>query len=163
MQELLKTIENTAVENYQEMFVELATKHKNFEAFETWKNNRYTRNCILKTPQLELLLLCWNPNDFSPIHDHNNENCWVFQVKGSIFETHYKKVEDLPPVKLKSQLLTQGALSFLGNGGHLHNLVNNSSLRATTLHLYQSPIKTCSYYCEVDKKFYKKNLTYDTP
>ena len=35
----------------------------------------YTRNLVSATANHDLMLICWNPNKMSPIHDHNGSNC----------------------------------------------------------------------------------------
>ena len=36
-----------------------------------------------------LILLCWNPSKFSPIHDHPCDGCWMRGVQGSVQEVKY--------------------------------------------------------------------------
>ena len=36
-----------------------------------------------------LILLCWNPQRFSPIHDHPCDGCWMRGVEGTVQEVRY--------------------------------------------------------------------------
>ena len=51
--------------------------HDTFENFCSWSQESYTRNCIVENEKFELILLCWEPGQKTPIHDHGGEECWV--------------------------------------------------------------------------------------
>ena len=52
----------------------------------------YTRNLISTDGETyTLLLLCWNPQKESPIHDHPCDGCWLQVVQGGIREDRYDK------------------------------------------------------------------------
>jgi cysteine dioxygenase len=36
-----------------------------------------------------LMLLCWNPGKFSPIHDHPSDGCWLRVLEGAVQEVRY--------------------------------------------------------------------------
>lgn len=60
-----------------------------YSLFDTTKN--YTRNLIATDNETyTLLLLCWNPNKESPIHDHPCDGCWLRVCQGKIQETRYE-------------------------------------------------------------------------
>ena len=46
----------------------------------------YTRNLVSATANHDLILVCWNPNKMSPVHDHNGANCHfkVLKVRWNI-------------------------------------------------------------------------------
>ena len=41
-----------------------------FEKYATWNQESYTRNCIARTDTYELILLCWEKKQETPIHEH---------------------------------------------------------------------------------------------
>ena len=58
-------------------------------------NKHYTRNLIATDNKTyTLLLLCWNPNHSSPIHDHPCDGCWMKVVQGNIREQRYTEDTD---------------------------------------------------------------------
>ncbi|KAL7552324.1 hypothetical protein ACHAWF_015557, partial [Thalassiosira exigua] len=62
---------------------------KKYALFDSMKN--YTRNLIATDNEtFTLLLLCWNPNKESPIHDHPCDGCWLRVCQGKIRETRYE-------------------------------------------------------------------------
>src|SRR5947209_346332 len=52
---------------------------------------RYARNLVYKTEDFECLVLCWQPGQRSPIHDHGNSICAVYTVDGVLCADNYRK------------------------------------------------------------------------
>ncbi len=42
----------------------------------TWSQDHYTRNCIFENENFELILLCWEAGQATPVHDHGGEECF---------------------------------------------------------------------------------------
>ena len=43
-----------------------------------WSNEKpYTRNCIINNDKFTAMILCWNPNSGSSIHDHPCDACFI--------------------------------------------------------------------------------------
>lgn len=40
-----------------------------------FSNDHYTRNLVLKTDLFELIAICWEIGQKSPIHNHRDQNC----------------------------------------------------------------------------------------
>jgi hypothetical protein len=54
--------------------------------------SNYTRNVLLSTPAMEVLLMCWPAGARSTIHCHDESSCWVVAVEGEVHEVQF----DLP-------------------------------------------------------------------
>ena len=70
---------------------------QDWEAYAHFDASRhYTRNLIATDHvSYTLLLLCWNPGEESPIHDHPCDGCWMEVLQGQIQECRYRpSVED---------------------------------------------------------------------
>jgi cysteine dioxygenase len=99
----------------------------------------YTRNLISTDNETyTLLLLCWNPEKESPIHDHPSDGCWLQVLDGGINEVRYDKelnaIADLD--------YSIGELSYITDNIGYHKISSNKK-RAVTLHLYAPPFETC--------------------
>ena len=64
-----------------------------FEKYCSWSKKCYTRNHIVKNEDFELILLCWEKGQITPIHDHGGEECWVKIIDGEFRENIYKVYE----------------------------------------------------------------------
>ena len=68
------------------------------------EKKNYTRNLIATDNEtFTLLLLCWNPGKYSPIHDHPCNGCWMRVCQGSVNEVRYRKKN-----MSKKEILHQG-------------------------------------------------------
>jgi cysteine dioxygenase len=133
-----------------------------FEKYATWNSTHYTRNCIVKTPKFELLLLCWQAGHETPVHCHNDQDCWVFLIDGSILERQYKRVKNGIPKITVIETMQESGSYFINDEIGLHSLHNSNNKRAMSLHVYVNPIEECTYYSKQLKKFRTKKLEYDT-
>lgn len=109
----------------------------------------YTRNLIDTDDETySLLLLCWNPQHESPIHDHPGDGCWVKVLDGVIREcryherpegnTHHPRLECYQSVTAR-----KGEVVYMDDFLGYHKVGNPGSRIATTLHLYSPPIHKC--------------------
>jgi len=132
----------------------------NLLEYASWKANDYTRNCLAKTDDYEFILLCWEGNSETAIHDHAGQNCWVHQLSGSVLETRYSV--DNKELKIDSiGTLNPGQVSYMNDTLGYHKIENNSSKRAMTLHVYVKPITACQVLNEETECFESKEMTYD--
>ena len=107
--------------------------------------------------------MCWQAGQETPIHCHNDQDCWVFLIEGSIIENQYKNNEVEIPVLTVSELMVEKGTYFINDDIGLHSLHNSKNKRAMSLHVYVNPIEECSYYSKKLKEYKTKNLSYDTP
>ncbi len=133
-----------------------------FEKYATWNQEHYTRNCITRTTNFELLLLCWQAGQETPVHCHNDQDCWVFLIDGSIVECQYILSENDIPIITVTETMKELGSYYINDKIGLHSLHNSNKKRAMSLHIYVNPIEECSYYSKQLKKFKTKKLEYDT-
>ncbi len=133
-----------------------------FEHFSSWSSECYTRNCIVENEKFELILLCWQKGQLTPIHDHGGKECWVKIIQGEFRETLYKldKAGELNAVK--SSISKPGDISYMIDFMGFHRLENIHNERSMSLHLYAKPIRNCQLFDENSKTFVSKKMSYDT-
>lgn len=165
----IQTIEDLIAEltdeertDYADIINSIAISANDFEAFSTWSEESYTRNCLVDNERLELILLCWEPNQVTPIHDHGGEECWVKVIDGELMETIYEPFEDNELEELVSKTSKAGDISYMADFIGFHRLENSHNGRSMSLHLYAKPIRSCRLFDEDSKKFIRKELVYDT-
>jgi len=133
-----------------------------FKAFEFWSEEGYTRNCLARTESYELLLLCWDSHQATPIHCHNGEECWVYVVNGVLEEERFEMNESDDLVLTDKSVYQPADLSYMSDDMGYHLLRNADAQKAMSLHLYMNPIDQCSIYDEEEGVFIYKELTYDS-
>lgn len=132
------------------------------EEYCSWSKESYTRNCIIDCQSFELILLCWENGQMTPIHDHGGEECWVRVVQGNFEETIYQTNESGELNKVRSTLSKAGDISYMKDFMGFHRLHNLDDSRSMSLHLYAKPIRNCQLYDEELEEFVETDLVYDT-
>lgn len=133
-----------------------------FAEFATWSEGDYTRNCIGRTDEFELILLCWDVDAKTPIHGHGGQDCWVYQVDGTVTEKRFTESINSGLTVTNEMQISAGNLTYMHDRMGYHSIENISSKRAMTLHVYANPIDRCRVYNENIQKFEVKELEYDT-
>lgn len=147
--------------DYHQIIRSVSIPQEAFEGFCFWSSGCYTRNCIFENEKFELILICWEKNQKTPIHDHDGEECWVKVIDGTLKETLYKQ-ESSGLTQIKSTISVKGTISYMIDFMGYHKLENISGHRAMSLHLYAKPIKKCNVFDDHKKTFSSKTLTFDT-
>lgn len=133
-----------------------------FEPFCSWSGQSYTRNCIVENEKFELILICWEKGQITPIHDHGGEECWVKVIQGELKETIYNLDEAGELNAVKSTNAKTGDISYMIDFMGYHRLANGNDGRSMSLHLYAKPIRSCQAFDENTGKFMPRDLEYCT-
>jgi cysteine dioxygenase len=160
--ELITVLSEEERTNYVEILHSLSIDPAEVDSYHSWSDEKYTRNCIVENDAFELILICWEPGQSTPIHDHGGEKCWVYVMEGAIKEILYDKVAEGEPMIKRSTLSKAGDVSFISDVMGCHSLENPTDSRACTLHLYAKPIRNCNVYDESIGEFANCELSYDT-
>jgi len=110
----------------------------------------YSRNLVYISPLFEAILLVWDKGQVSPIHNHNQSNCFFVVMEGVISEVKYDYV-----MKGDKASLTQidrtsypvGEVAVVNEGAEVLHKVGSEGGIACTLHIYNRPIYKCNIYC----------------
>lgn len=138
------------VEGYSRAMNSLNINVNEVIKFCNWNKDFYTRNLIIKTEAYELMLLCWEIGQNSPVHNHQNQDCWMYVVQGNIDEIHFHETTtSANKLMFKEGKIfhhKKGATTFINDQIALHIIKNAGMTRAITIHLYSLPIEKCNIY-----------------
>ena len=132
-----------------------------FLDFANWSDDCYTRNCLARCDEFEFILICWDGNCKTKIHDHDGQNCWVYQVDGKLREVRFEGPENNLEV-YSDNILDEGEVSYMNDQMGYHRIENPSDKRAMTLHIYAKPIEQCKVYNEESSSFETATMVYDS-
>ncbi len=124
----------------------------------------YMRNLIHRTDRFELIAICWEVGQVSPVHDHENERCWARVEVGSLHFTNHRIVSEEPLHLEQSEPVVVGVQNYVDALPGIHRVANPASLgqRALSLHLYSRPFHACTVY-DLDKGLKgRRQLRYDS-
>jgi len=161
IEQLAENLDDSDPLEHVKIMKRIRIEAKEIAAFNTWSKQAYTRNCLARTDAYEIILLSWDINAKTAIHGHGGENCWVYQVAGTVVEQRYERQGDALK-ETKRLSLVPGKLTYMNDHMGYHSISNMSTQRAMTLHIYASPIDSCKVYNFQKTCFELKELSYHT-
>lgn len=143
-----------------------ASGGEDWRRFCLWRDGEYTRNLVELTDEFELILLCWDAGQESPIHNHEGQNCWMAILEGPMEELHFRHDPDGSPDRRVEpgdlRRFEPGQVAFIRDEIALHQVRTSAGKRAASLHLYAGPITECNCYCSETGKITRRELAYTT-
>ncbi len=128
-----------------------AKEHDEWRRYAMFSQEGYTRNCVFRQEEFELLLLCWGPGQESPIHNHEGQDCWMAVLDGELEEQrfHFPEAGQSGPLEpFESKTFRAGNVAFIRDEMGLHRVrPAGGAARACSLHLYATPYGECNVYC----------------
>ncbi|MFT4758581.1 MAG: cysteine dioxygenase [Paraglaciecola sp.] len=155
--DFLKKLKETPSKDFPALLDNLDVSADDFSDHGSWCEDHYKRNHILKNDRYEVILICWETGQTTPIHDHDGENCWVYFVDGQFSETIYS-MKDKMKVLAENEMLP-GSVSYMTDASGLHSIKNTTKGRGMTLHLYANPIQKCRVFNKTKNTFSVKQMT----
>lgn len=113
----------------------------------------YVRTLIHSGPCYEALIMCWLPNQRSPIHDHGGSACAVRIVSGAAVEMIYALDPSGLASPVSQSLFTSGDVVCSADAD-VHSLANALTGNApgellVTLHIYSPPLRSTRKYAQL--------------
>lgn len=114
----------------------------------------YTRNLIYKCDHFEVLALCWDVGQWSSIHNHRDQRCWMLVPEGQLECQNYRVLARDPAHKTcrleesDQAVITPEAPAAVDEDEPVHQIRNlkEYGARATSIHIYSRPFDTCEVY-----------------
>jgi cysteine dioxygenase len=159
--ELISTLIEEEKLKYTTILESMKLPIAEFEKYATWSDSCYTRNCIAENEDFELILICWQKKQFTSIHDHGGEECWVYIIEGDFRENIYTESEKEKLQIVKTTDYRPGDIVYMIDFMGFHNLENRSNKKSMSLHLYAKPIKNCNVYDSNKNTFVQRELLYN--
>lgn len=98
----------------------------------------YGRKLVYDGGQFEVMVMSWNPGDYSSIHNHGYTEWGVVQVFGNTHHMIYN-LKDNVLAFAKRELLPKGTAMRVNNA-FIHQMGNATTQRYLTLHIYGSNV-----------------------
>lgn len=96
----------------------------------------YGRKMVVLDDRFEIMVMSWNPGDFSAIHDHGYTQWGAVQVFGNVMHNIYTNAGGVFKLS-KQEILPKGSIAKVNNA-LIHQMGNVTSEPYLTLHLYGS-------------------------
>lgn len=118
------------------------------EPFCQWNSRHYVRQCIHRTREHELLLICYEPGQRTSIHDYDSQMAWIKPLMGMVHEERFKIGTNGTLKRHGQRTLEPGQLAYMATKSCIHRHSNLGTTRAITLNLYARPIRRWRVYDE---------------
>lgn len=107
------------------------------EKFCKWDDDNYQKIVIESVGNTELVLMCWEPGQASPIHDHAGRQSWILVLEGELTEFYYYPPDSRKFLDLRSsEVIGKGKLAYINDHLGVHKIVSHPEQRTISLHLY---------------------------
>ena len=112
-----------------------------------FQDERYQRNLIKETPWYELVCLCWQSGQRTPIHDHEGSSCAFLVVEGDATETRFERTPSGLVVPDATERRRPGFICA-SSEADIHQVANAQSpgCDLITLHIYSPQLRHFNVY-----------------
>jgi cysteine dioxygenase len=145
------------LENVQDYILRHSVRPETLEMYLFFSKGCYTRNLIFKNDVFECMAICWEIGQFSRIHNHRDQNCWMSAPIGRLKVQNFR-VEDrhsgpdrngtckLVPTDIYEMDAAHPA--YVNPLEPVHQVLNLAEYnqRAVSIHVYSKPFDTCEVY-----------------
>jgi SAM-dependent methyltransferase/predicted metal-dependent enzyme (double-stranded beta helix superfamily) len=100
----------------------------------------YGRKMVFKGDSFEIMVMSWNPGDFSGIHDHGYTQFGAVQLFGEADHAIFRIEDDL--MKTVARWMTQEGDTIPVNHDLIHQMGNPGHIPYLTLHVYGTEVQT---------------------
>ncbi len=134
----------------------------------SFRKGGYARHLVHRDDRFELLLLCWDQQARSKVHDHAGQHCFFTPLYGHFAVDDYERCEggDQPgPGAIRHQrtlVLGPGEVDHRSGGDNeIHRVSVQSPGQAVSLHVYAKPIERCLVFDDESQSWRQRVLRYD--
>jgi cysteine dioxygenase len=148
---------NFTLENVQDYILHHSVRPETLDKYLFFSKGSYTRNLIFKNDMFECMAICWEVGQFSRIHNHRDQNCWMsapigrLKVQNFRVEDRHAAGENCGSCKLIPTDIYEmdGAHpAYVNPLEPVHQVLNleEYNQRAVSIHVYSKPFDTCEVY-----------------
>jgi cysteine dioxygenase len=153
------------------------------QRYRRFLDEKHARNKIFRNDMIEVMLICWNIGNRTPLHTHNGQLGWMEMIEGKLFVENFRKIDCNRPENqevvgmdclagateinmetLDTELVEPGgALNTVDKHHTIHRISNlpEWNTRAVSLHIYSRPIDSCVVFDMETQRCFRRDLKYD--
>lgn len=160
------------LETLDEYLTGLILEPSSLEPYLHFKDNAYTRNLVYRNELFEVLVLCWDKGQRTPVHNHRGQLGWMSVQQGMLSILNYKRTDcsracnqarRWSKVELTSDIPIAGVgfVSHVSECETIHQISNDPAFdsRAVSLHIYSRPFDSCVIYDTEQEQCMDKQLS----
>ncbi|MEO8216217.1 MAG: cysteine dioxygenase family protein [Acidobacteriota bacterium] len=174
------TITKPVLEEYMTRF---EIEPDDLQPYINWVADRHTRNLIFRNEMIELMVICWNVGNITPLHTHNGQLGWMVMTQGRLVVENFRQVDCNRPENqqvvgmdclagatsitmetLDTELCEPGGpLNTVDKTQTIHRISNPAEWNtpAVSIHCYSRPIDSCVVFDLEAQRCFRRDLKYD--
>lgn len=144
---------------------DLRISKDSLDPYVTWKPDRYTRNLVFRNELFEVIVLCWNVGQSTPVHDHAGQRCWMLVEEGRLEITDVAWNRGRAPRMLGAEVVgRRGGGVHVDRCACVHQIANRCAWGepAVSVHVYSRPVTSCYLYDLASGTRERIDLAFDT-
>lgn len=145
VQELLRDRDGSAMGSILERYEKPS---RDLEPYCNWNDRHYTRTCIHRNDQFELLVVCFEIGQCTSIHDYDSQTAFIKPIMGEVVEERFNQGPDGSVIRKAEIRLPVGRMVQFSSSDPIHRFINYGPGRAVTLNLYTKPMSRWRVYDE---------------
>ena len=145
------------LETVQDYILHHAVRPESLEKYLFFSKGSYTRNLIYKNDVFECMTICWEVGQFSRIHNHRDQNCWMsapigrLKVQNFRVEDRHASADHSGTCRLVATDIYEMNSSnpvYVNPLEPVHQVLNlpEYNQRAVSIHIYSKPFDSCEVY-----------------
>jgi cysteine dioxygenase len=148
---------NFTLENVQDYILHRAIRPESLEKYLFFSKGSYTRNLIFKNHMFECMAICWEVGQFSRIHNHRDQNCWMSAPIGRLKVQNFRVQDRHSDGEHRGTCHLVATDIYEMDAAHpayvnplepVHQVLNlpEYNQRAVSIHVYSKPFDMCEVY-----------------
>jgi len=142
------------LENVQDYILRHPVRPETLDKYLFFSKGNYTRNLIFKNGVFECMTICWEVGQFSRVHNHRGQNCWMAAPIGRLKVQNFR-VEDRDAAHGKCRIVPTDIYemdavhpAYVNPLEPVHQVLNlpEFNQRAVSIHIYSKPFDSCEVY-----------------
>jgi cysteine dioxygenase len=140
--------------NVQDYILRHLVRPETLDKYLFFSKGNYTRNLIFKNEVFECMTICWEVGQFSRVHNHRDQNCWMAAPIGRLKVQNFRVEERdasrgtcrIVPTDIYEMDATHPA--YVNPLEPVHQVLNlpEFNQRAVSIHIYSKPFDSCEVY-----------------
>lgn len=135
-------LDNNKLDNFR--YIVEQYSGDDWKKYVSFADDTYKKNLVKRNDKLEILVVCWNKNQISGIHDHPPNGCILKVLKGELEEHNYCSSNNNLKL-LNVNLCKKNSIGYQEGKKGLH-CIKNMNNKTVTLHIYSPPNFELSFY-----------------
>lgn len=133
MDQLIERIKHTNITNVKELYDIINDSNIRNFTLDRCIGDNYKRKIIYRDINKEIIMIQWNKNARTPIHDHPENGCIFKLLCGKLKEYTYNHNEEI----IGSKIVNKDDISYIDSAVGLHRIL--ALEESCSLHVYSPP------------------------